>query len=73
MPLMHSRSSKLRAEAAAEYLGLATSTLAKMRVRGDGPPYAKAGRRVVIYDVDDLEAWLGRRRRTSTRRLQSIS
>lgn len=29
----------LRPKAASEYLGLAVSTLAKMRLRGDGPPY----------------------------------
>ena len=28
--------------------------LAKMRVRGDGPPYSKAGSRVVVYDLRDL-------------------
>jgi predicted DNA-binding transcriptional regulator AlpA len=58
---------KLRAEAAARYVGLKRSTLAKMRVRGDGPPYSKAGARVVVYDVRDLEAWLHSTRRTSTR------
>jgi predicted DNA-binding transcriptional regulator AlpA len=63
---------KLRTEAAARYLGLARSTLAKMRVRGDGPPYAKAGSRVVVYDIADLNAWLRGTRRTSTRSVQSI-
>lgn len=58
--------SKLRAPAAAAYVGLSPSTLAKMRLRGDGPPYSKAGRRAVVYDVSDLEAWLASRRRTST-------
>jgi predicted DNA-binding transcriptional regulator AlpA len=57
---------KLRAPDAASYLSLSQSTLAKMRLRGDGPPYAKAGRRVVLYDVRDLDAWLDARRRTST-------
>jgi predicted DNA-binding transcriptional regulator AlpA len=57
---------KLRAPEAAGYLGLSTSTLAKMRLRGDGPPYLKAGRRIVIYDLHDLEEWLDARRRQST-------
>ena len=39
---------KLRAGAAAEYLGLSGSTLSKMRLRGDGPPYSKAGPRIVV-------------------------
>jgi len=56
----------LRAPQAARYVGLSASTLAKMRLRGDGPPYAKAGPRVVIYDVRDLDAWLTQRKRRST-------
>ena len=58
--------SKLRAPAAAEYLGLSTSTLAKMRLRGDGPVYAKAGARFVLYDQADLDTWIDGRKRRST-------
>ncbi len=57
---------KLRAPQAARYIGLSPSTLAKMRLRGDGPPYAKAGPRVVVYDTRDLDAWLIQRKRRST-------
>jgi predicted DNA-binding transcriptional regulator AlpA len=57
---------KLRAPEAARFLGLSTSTLAKMRLRGDGPVYAKAGRRIVIYDLADLNTWVTQRRRRST-------
>jgi Helix-turn-helix domain len=64
---------KLRSEAAARYVGLAPSTLAKMRVRGDGPPYSKAGARVVVYDIRDLEAWLRSTRRKSTRAVQTTA
>lgn len=56
----------LRTQAAARYLGLSQSTLAKMRLRGDGPPYLKLGPRVVAYDLGDLNAWLDSRRRQST-------
>jgi predicted DNA-binding transcriptional regulator AlpA len=59
-------SAKLRAPQAAAYLGLSPSTLAKMRLRGDGPMYAKAGPRIVIYDRADLDVWLARQRRCST-------
>jgi predicted DNA-binding transcriptional regulator AlpA len=59
-------SRKLRAPAAAGYLGLSTSTLAKMRLRGDGPPYSKVGSRIVVYDRADLETWLAGRKRYST-------
>ncbi len=57
---------KLRPPAAAEYLGLSASTLAKMRLRGDGPIFSKAGPRIVVYDLADLESWLTARKRTST-------
>jgi predicted DNA-binding transcriptional regulator AlpA len=56
----------LRPPGAASYLGLSASTLAKMRLRGDGPPYSKAGPRIVVYDVQDLNAWLDARKRKST-------
>jgi predicted DNA-binding transcriptional regulator AlpA len=58
--------SKFRTPDAAAYLGLSKSTLAKMRLRGDGPVYAKAGRRIVLYDRMDLDAWLDGRKRRST-------
>jgi len=64
---------KLRSEAAARYVGLAPSTLAKMRVRGDRTPYSKAGARVVVYDIRDLEAWLRSTRRTLTRAVHTRS
>ena len=50
---------------AAEYLGLSPSTLARMRVTGEGPRYSKAGRRV-IYDIRDLDKWVERRKRRFT-------
>jgi hypothetical protein len=64
---MDSVRSKLRTKAAARYVGLAPSTLAKMRVRGDGPLFSKAGARVVVDDIEDLDRWLRHSRRTSTR------
>ena len=56
----------LRTPAAAAYPGLSTFTLAKMRLRGDGPPYSKSGARIVVYDVADLDAYLAARLRNST-------
>ena len=55
----------LRAPDAAAYVGLAASTLNKMRVRGDGPVYSKLGR-IVVYDVADLDGWLEVNKRAST-------
>lgn len=42
--------------AGASHLGLAKSTLEKMRVRGDGPPFVKLGR-AVRYRLIDLDGW----------------
>lgn len=47
----------LTAGQAAKVLGLAASTLAKLRLIGNGPAYCKLGRRVV-YRREDLDAWL---------------
>jgi predicted DNA-binding transcriptional regulator AlpA len=63
-------SRKLRVHEAASYLGLGTSTLARMRIRGDGPPYAKCGPRIVVYDIDDLDQWLRGRTRRSTSNIE---
>jgi predicted DNA-binding transcriptional regulator AlpA len=56
----------MRAPEAAQYLALAESTLAKMRLRGDGPRFVKAGPRAVTYRKVDLDAWLEARVRRST-------
>ena len=56
---------RVRTPAAAAYLGWSTSTLNKRRVYGDSPPYYKVGG-IVVYDLDDLDAWLAAHRRAST-------
>jgi predicted DNA-binding transcriptional regulator AlpA len=38
-----SNNRNMRAPEAVEYIGLSASTLAKMRLRGDGPPTARRG------------------------------
>ena len=55
----------LPASDAARVLGLSQSTLAKLRLTGNGPAYCKLGRRVV-YRPDDLSEWLAEKRRRST-------
>ena len=55
----------LNAQKAADWTGLSTSTLAKLRLSGEGPTYAKLGRRVV-YHIDDLEEWIRSHRYKST-------
>lgn len=50
---------------AAKHLGLAVSTLEKLRVGGGGPPYVKMGRSV-RYRLCDLESYLAQRVVAST-------
>jgi hypothetical protein len=50
-------SNGISASGAAPFLGLSESTLAKLRVNGNGPSYCKLGRRVV-YRAEDLQSWL---------------
>jgi hypothetical protein len=47
----------LNPDEAARFLGLSTHTLAKLRVRGDGPRFCRAVR-VIRYAKDDLVAWM---------------
>ena len=55
----------LRTSDAAAFVGSTKSTMEKLRLAGGGPAYSKLGR-VVVYDVDDLLAWVSARKRTST-------
>lgn len=57
---------KYRTSEAARYLNMSSSWLAKRRMYGDGPEYSKAGPRIVVYDKQDLDAWLESRKRSST-------
>jgi hypothetical protein len=54
------------AEEAARRLGIASSTLAKLRQKGAGPAFCKLGRRVV-YRLADLESYLAAHQRQSTK------
>ncbi len=55
----------LRNAEAAVYIGIAPSTLNKLRLTGGGPRYRKIGRRVV-YPITELDAWLAEQLRSST-------
>ncbi|WP_375589188.1 helix-turn-helix domain-containing protein [Hoeflea alexandrii] len=55
----------LSADQVAARLGLAVSTLAKMRLSGEGPAYSKLGHRVV-YRPEDIESWIASKRYRST-------
>ena len=51
----------ITAKAAARFVGLSESTLAKLRLNGNGPTYCKLGRRVVYRPADLEHSSLGRR------------
>ena len=56
----------MRTPEAAKYVALAESTLTKMRLGADGPPFVKLGLRAVAYRKADLDRWLEARVRCST-------
>src|SRR4051794_36212350 len=57
---------RLRTPEAAQYLGVGESTLEKWRCCGQGPVFERAGTRIVVYRVADLDAFLAARRVNST-------
>lgn len=59
----------LRPHDAAQYIGLAVSTLAKLRVTGEGPTYSVLGR-AISYDIADLDEWVCQRKRSSTSEME---
>jgi predicted DNA-binding transcriptional regulator AlpA len=56
----------MRTPGAARYVALSESTLTKLRLTGDGPPFVQVGPRAVAYRKADLDAWLEARVRHST-------
>ena len=63
--LENSQDEWMRPPTAAAYLKSSTSTLAKKRLKGNGPTYTKFGR-MVLYAKRDLDAYLSSRRRLSS-------
>ena len=49
---------RIRAVEAAAYLGVSRSTLAKWRMRGEGPVYHHCGPRIVYYYQGEIDDWL---------------
>jgi predicted DNA-binding transcriptional regulator AlpA len=49
---------RIRAASAAHYLNLSRSTLAKWRMKGEGPRYHRCGPRIVYYYRDEIDRWL---------------
>lgn len=55
----------LTEDTVAAILDVSTSWLAKARMRGEGPPFIKAGRSVRYFPLD---AWLAAQRRSSPKK-----
>lgn len=48
----------IRTPEAAQYLSISESSLTKMRMTRDGPPFVRVGVRSVAYRRADLDEWL---------------
>ena len=48
---------RLLTKEAATYMRVSSSTLAKWRMRHEGPPYHRCGPRLVYYILDEIEGW----------------
>lgn len=69
---------RLRVPEAAKYLGIAIDTLNQLRSRGGGPRFIKIGdnpktAKIVLYDTDDLDAWLEANKYGSTADLEKCA
>lgn len=69
---MEAQTIYLRPWEVARLMRTSTSTLAKMRSRGDGPPFVKSGRKSVLYDRAAVLQWLSARTVKSTREAHSL-
>jgi len=49
---------RIWASEAAAYMRLSRSTLAKWRMKGEGPPYHRCGPRLIYYYRSEIDAWL---------------
>lgn len=58
LDMPHNTRQRMRAAAAAHYIEVSVSTLAKWRMKRIGPPYHHCGPRIVYYYQDEIDAWL---------------
>lgn len=52
----------LRSAQCAELLGVSRSHLERMRYEGTGPRYTKISKKVILYSLADVEAWVAEHR-----------
>lgn len=58
---------------AADYLRISASTLAKLRVYGNGPSFCRFAGKAIRYQRADLDAYMASRKVTSTAQYKVIS
>lgn len=58
LPLPENGDTLIRRNDVPRYLPIATQTLARWAVEGQGPCFIKLGRRLVAYRAGDLREWL---------------
>lgn len=51
---------------AAYYLGFTARMLQARRIKGDGPQFVQISKRAIRYRLEDLDAWIVTRLKTST-------
>lgn len=61
----------LRTPKAAEYLDLGQSTLERKRIDGTGPQWRRLGSKIVVYAIEDLDAWASEQVCNSTSDLEA--
>jgi predicted DNA-binding transcriptional regulator AlpA len=57
----------LRTAAVSEQTGIPVATLRWWRHIGEGPPSFRLGRKNVVYPRDELQRWIDRRQKLTTR------
>jgi predicted DNA-binding transcriptional regulator AlpA len=57
----------LRTGEVRDQTGIPVATLGWWRHIGEGPPSFKLGKRIVVYPADELERWIARRQKQTTR------
>lgn len=59
--------SRLTTAQAAEYVGVPAATLRYWRHKGEGPASYMLGGRRVVFDREDLDAWLDAQKKATVR------
>jgi hypothetical protein len=61
----------VRTPGAAKRLDAAPQTLERWRCEGSGPPFIRLTPKLIVYDLDDLDAWCLSRKVSSTSEIRA--